>query len=55
MKQLRVVDLDEIAARWQIPVAVLQSFITDYGLNPARQDTINIHRHTVLLLPWLCA
>ncbi len=36
MRQLRVVNLDEIAARWQIPVAVLQSFITDYGLNPAR-------------------
>jgi len=36
MERLRVVNLDEIAARWQVSVAVIQCFITDYGLNPAR-------------------
>ncbi len=38
MKRLRVVDLDELAARWQIPVEVVKTFIVDYGMNPTHPE-----------------
>ncbi len=33
-----MVDLDELAARWQIPVEVVKTFIVDYGMNPIHPE-----------------
>ena len=34
-KGLVLVNLDELADRWQIPVTVVKGFIVDHGMNPA--------------------
>ncbi len=36
MERLRVVNLDEIAYRWQIPVERVKYFITDCGMDPRK-------------------
>lgn len=36
--ELLVVDLDEIATRWQIPVERVMYFITDLGLDPQQPE-----------------
>ena len=33
-REVAVVNLDEIATHWQIPVEVVKTFIVEYGLNP---------------------
>jgi hypothetical protein len=38
MERLRVINLDELAIRWQIPVERIKYFITDCGMNPAQPE-----------------
>ena len=37
-RRILVVNLDEIASRWQIPVERIKYFITDCGMNPAKPE-----------------
>ncbi len=49
MERLRVVNLDEIAERWQIPVERVKYFITDCGMNP-RQTAAWVAKNQELFL-----
>lgn len=37
-EKLSVIDLDELAARWQIPVEKVIYFITDCGMDPTAPE-----------------
>lgn len=49
MEKLVVVSLDEIADRWQIPIAVIKLFITDHDMNPVCPEEWFVNNSILIL------